>query len=231
MDESEIKIAAYREYECWTERIFGSDSKEYKHILPDSTILPDSIYLNSRYQDYPLVGITYEQAINFCKWRSDRVYEKMLINSKNIELNKDQNTTNYFSIENVKSGKYKITKSTKLKDTPVPVYCLPTVNEWVFAAYAGMNKTLYPFGIKPRKILNKTEREKVSVSENEISKPNKCGLKNMIGNVSEMTIEKGKCKGGNYLLMVSDCKPETNHKYTKPEPWLGFRCICEFQDN
>ena len=57
--------------------------------------------------------------------------------------------------------------------------------------------------------------------------PNRFGVYNMIGNVSEMTATKGVAKGDNFLLPLDSCKINGQQIYIKPEAWLGFRCVCE----
>lgn len=49
------------------------------------------------------------------------------------------------------------------------------------------------------------------------------GYYNMKGNVAEMTSTKGIAKGGSYAHYASESNPKNNQIYTKPEPWLGFR--------
>lgn len=53
----------------------------------------------------------------------------------------------------------------------------------------------------------------------------------IIGNVSEMTSQKGIAKGMDYLHRPNiDIKLGNNKEifYYKPESWLGFRCIAEY---
>jgi formylglycine-generating enzyme required for sulfatase activity len=74
-------------------------------------------------------------------------------------------------------------------------------------------------------------------------KSNIYGLYNMLGNVSEMADDRI-VKGGNYTEPLYSIKREENESgsfsissttysyklkkvYTGPEPWIGFRCICE----
>lgn len=58
-------------------------------------------------------------------------------------------------------------------------------------------------------------------------RPNKYGLYNMVGNISEMTNVKGIAKGINYLMYIDSAKITDDISYSKPAKWLGFRCICE----
>jgi hypothetical protein len=59
------------------------------------------------------------------------------------------------------------------------------------------------------------------------SLPNKYLLYNMMGNVSEMVVEKGIARGLNYSTPLDSLTIKTEILYTRPQSWLGFRCICE----
>jgi formylglycine-generating enzyme required for sulfatase activity len=54
--------------------------------------------------------------------------------------------------------------------------------------------------------------------------PDLFGVYNLYGNVAEMTSKKGVAKGGSHINYGKQCFPEQEQKYTKAEPWLGFRC-------
>src|SRR5258708_4342360 len=56
---------------------------------------------------------------------------------------------------------------------------------------------------------------------------NQYGLYCMQGNISEMTSEQGVAIGGNYLLPATEAHFNSKQEYTKPEVWLGFRCVAE----
>ncbi len=105
-DISEVSNIDWLEYTLWTERIYGKESNEYKLTLPDETVWEkesldanqQNYFRNPRYSDYPVVGISYEQAKQYCKWRSDRVNELIWINEsekafddiKNFDYNYDE---------------------------------------------------------------------------------------------------------------------------------------------
>jgi hypothetical protein len=111
IDKEQIRNLDWREYQYWLEHVFGADSKEYKASIPDRKVinqqLPEKIaevYLQSvAYALYPVLGISNEQAEAYCKWRTDRVAEQMLVSMKRIEYNPNQTKDNYFRLENYKA--------------------------------------------------------------------------------------------------------------------------------
>jgi hypothetical protein len=54
---------------------------------------------NVRYIDYPVVGLTWEQASRFCRWLSDRYNEALLINEKILEFDSYQQRNECFTTE------------------------------------------------------------------------------------------------------------------------------------
>jgi gliding motility-associated lipoprotein GldJ len=92
MDETEVTNIMYAEYLDWLKRVFPPDVDNYKIIysssVPDTLVWRNSLGFNETmvnnylrhpaYSEYPVVGVSWLQAVNFCKWRSDRVNEKLL---------------------------------------------------------------------------------------------------------------------------------------------------------
>lgn len=115
-DMTEATNFHWLEYLYWTKRHFGEDSKEYLEMLPDTSVwiqlngkyrhLEDFYFSHAAYRDYPVVGISHQQALNFCKWRSDRVMEYMLIRYGVIEWNIDAPADSVFTIEKYFRGEY-----------------------------------------------------------------------------------------------------------------------------
>ena len=91
IDEREITVFAWSEFLWWTEKEYGKESTEYKSILPDSTICLYAYsakggFQHLAYGNFPIVGITYEQAVKYCAWRADRVNEVLKIKKKNYKV-------------------------------------------------------------------------------------------------------------------------------------------------
>lgn len=92
MDESEVTNVMYLEYLDWLKRVFPPENDDYKYILssavPDTLVWRNALGFNESmvknylrhpaFAEYPVVGVSWLQAVNFCKWRTDRVNEKLL---------------------------------------------------------------------------------------------------------------------------------------------------------
>ena len=96
MDKYEVSNMAWREYVNWTEVVFGTRKPEIvAAILPDTTVWRDKLAYNEPYVDnyfrhpaysfYPVVGVTWEQAMAYCQWRTDRVNEDILVGGMYME--------------------------------------------------------------------------------------------------------------------------------------------------
>lgn len=88
MDETEVANVDWLEYLYWIKRNFPDDGEYYYNALPDTLVWRQPLSYNEPYvnnylrhpafQDYPVVGITWEQANAYCEWRTDRVNEEIL---------------------------------------------------------------------------------------------------------------------------------------------------------
>ena len=92
MDETEVTNMMYLEYLDWLKRVYPPDDPSYTAIyygaLPDtlvwrnrlgySEILVENYLRHPAYRNYPVVGVSWLQANEYAKWRSDRVGEILL---------------------------------------------------------------------------------------------------------------------------------------------------------
>jgi gliding motility-associated lipoprotein GldJ len=92
MDETEVTNIMYMEYLDYLKRVFNPEEENYTNIyngaLPDTLVWRDRLGYNETmtnnylrhpaYSYYPVVGVNWIQAVEFCKWRTDRVNEDVL---------------------------------------------------------------------------------------------------------------------------------------------------------
>ena len=176
--ETEVTNYEYREYLTWLKVVFPTEDPAYRDIyegaLPDPAVFSNKLstdnfstenYLFSpEFSYYPVVGITWLQANNYCDWLTDRANEKALMDkgilSKDFYQNEDYNVkSKTFSAEQYKNNNTnvqeaidttKLEKQTRIKSSNTRIlnanratrsleiqpFRLPTESEWEYAALA-----------------------------------------------------------------------------------------------
>ncbi len=227
----------------WQEFLFYKGKLQDINKGKSKDLVELGYYTRPQFYFFPVTEISYEDVIEFCKWRSYVV-------TKNYNL-KHGNTIN--------SPEYTIFE-----------FNLPTEREWIKCASFAIDTIKYKNIFKDSLVTLKINTDnliflnKLGSSANKLeidnfnknikkdyilncfrpkndflnlitpfyvwSNPtNQFGIYNILGNVSEMIIESGVAKGGSFTDTFANCNPNRRIKYSKPERNIGFRCVCKLK--
>ena len=178
MDETEVTNSMYMEYLDWIKRVYPPSDENFRAIyhgaLPDTLVWRNRLGFNEvmtenylrhpAYGEYPVVGVSWIQAVEFANWRTDRVNEFNLEqagylkrDAKIVDVNAEStfNTDTYINaptltyggneeVINAEGSRRKAQVdadgnesniyATRQTGIITPKYRLPTETEWEYAA-------------------------------------------------------------------------------------------------
>lgn len=221
VDRFEVSIKDYKLF------LFDKKQKgeDYSTLIYDSTkwtsgivnyqALQNSYFNHNAYINYPIVSISYDAALEFCDWLT---------------------------------VKYNLNTERKYKKV---VFRLPTEREFIKVAGSGFDtkKIFYPWGSnnlidsKNQKLCNfwRLNQDEIDYNgetfnydniinnfDNDIEitnsySPNKYGVFNIVGNVSEMIKKKGIAMGGDFLSTGYNVRITSKKEFKGSDISVGFR--------
>ncbi len=245
VDIYEITCFNWLEYLYWNNKIFGKNSDEYRAALPETNVwlkVDERLsyltvdYLRSPiYRDYPVVGVSQEQARAFGEWRADRVFELYLIKNKMLREDKNQTRETHFTTERYYNRALSTIVGEKLSEYYIE-FRLPTLKErntmlrYVDRLHALSNRRkskcwrYFEFIMSDEQICFEEGCRKAPTRSVDLVCKG-MGLSNIRGNVSEWLNEPNLAAGGSWHDKREEILKQDLREYNGPNAFTGFRNV------
>jgi len=219
------------QYRNFLSDLMNSNQKTiYQICLPDSLCwrspsnynepFTQYYFRHKSYDNYPVVGISYEAANHYCNWLTQKYNQEPKRKFRKVS----------FKLLTKEEWIFAASDS-----DPSKVYTWGT-------GFMQNNRKQYLCNFKHTSFVIDSSSKKYKEIDNLENKsfitvpvksyyPNSFGLYNMCGNVAEMTSENGIAKGGSYLEPAYNVRIASEKNYTKPQADIGFRVAMEIIEN
>ena len=216
------------EYRSFLSDLLNNNQTElYKNSLPDTLCWRDKLTYNEPFVDYyfrspsfdnyPVVGITYESANEYCSWLTKNYNKDPKRKFKKVTFTLLSKEEWIFAANKGDTTKAYTWGTGFIQNNRKKDLCNYRRIEY---KYDSLTKKYQEIESTPaKKIL---ERRAIAASVNSYF-PNSFGIYNMCGNVAEMINEKGIAKGGSYDDPAYQVMISSEKKYSKPTADIGFR--------
>lgn len=192
------------------------DTSVWKTDLSNAEALSKYYFRDSNYDNFPIVGISYEAANEYCKWLTEKYNQSKNKVYKEVQFKLLSKEEWIFAANKGNTSKVYTWGSGFLKNNRNQDLC-------------NFKHTIFSFDSAARKYIELPDTTKgnndvtVTTAPVESYYPNSFGIFNMCGNVAEMIDEKGIAKGGGFDDTGYNVRIASEKTYTKPRADLGFR--------
>ncbi len=232
----------------------SNDKTAYQKALPDTTVWIENknfkyfepfvryYFRHSAYKEFPLVGISYEQAQNYCQWLTNKVnsiesklFKKVLIRLPNkaewiMAANAGKQNREYpWDGKFVRNSRgnylanFKAIGEENIKEDSTGDLTINKCYKTVKVFQSNKIDTVFKGYVNCEDDIDKFITTAVYSYW-----PNELGLYNMAGNVSELLAEKNQYIGGDWnsiaYYLNLNTEPRTS---VKPLPNVGFRYLIQ----
>lgn len=204
----------------------------YHAALPDTTVWSEKLtasepfrmhyFQHPAYRNYPLVGVTKEQAMNYCRWLTDSFDES---NQKiNVQISLPSRKEWIRAARGDSKHQYYALPGPKLRNAKGNyLYNHKVVGEQNIY----LDNITKEYKVVHRSSMSYTNLDDGALITTEVKAywPNQYGTYNMCGNVAEMIADDSIALGGSWLDPGFDIRIESAKPATKPSCLIGFRVV------
>lgn len=181
--------------------IYDSTQWKEKFKLAYGDPMVDNYHWHPAYDNYPVVNISHEAAVEYCKWLTTQYNSQRKRNFTQVVFRLP--TKSEWRLIAIPGG---ATDKT----------CFPGDN-------VANEKGCYLANLK----VAKGDDGAYHTAQVSSYNPNDKGFYCVMGNAAEMIDEKGVAKGGSWYHSFEESKFDKSQKYTGPDPGVGFRVLME----
>ncbi len=204
---------------------------EYTSNLPDTLVWRSKLAYNEPYVDYyfrhpayrsyPVVGLTYEQATNYCKWLTKKLNE--------LYAKDDKSPIKEVLVRLPRKAEWE--EAARGGQGEHVIFPWGTENVRVGSENKKFNGQMYANFVRGRGdymgVAGRLNDHADVTAPVQSYWPNPLGIYNMSGNVAEMVLEEGIVKGGSWRDRAYYIRIDVDQNTELPSSQVGFRYMVE----